>query len=96
MIDNKETIEGQIVSIGQWHVTKTGDRIRDFFVEADGRRTQYYCLTEFCERMKDEKALALGDFYRFEGCVNGLKIAVEDGREIHVNKIMVTKLWKPG
>jgi len=95
MIENKVTIEGKIVSLGEWHETKKGGRIRDFFVEAEGKRTQYYCLTEVVDKDAEPKILVSEHFYRFEGYVNGLLIPNGD-RQLHVNKILLSKIWKPG
>jgi hypothetical protein len=95
MISNKVVIEGTIVSVGVWHETKKGDRIRDFFVNAESHRLQHYCLTQFAAWSTTPTELAVGDFYRFEGHVNGMKFQSETHGETHINKIMVSKLWKP-
>ena len=95
MIANKVTIEGTIVSVGNWHETKKGDLIRDFFVNAESHRLQHYCLTQFAAQSTTPTELNVGDFYRFEGHVNGMKIATAEHGDLHLNKIMVSKLWKP-
>jgi len=95
MISNKVVIEGTVVSVGVWHETKKGDRIRDFFVNAESHRLQHYCLTQFAPAGSEPTEIKPLDFYRFEGHVNGMKIATADHGDLHLNKIMVSKLWKP-
>lgn len=96
MIQNRVIIEGKVISIADWHQTKKGDMIRDLFVEAPAGRIQYYCLTQFEYQGEPERDIKIGEEYRFEGYINGLQINTESQGTIHVNKICIAKLWKPG
>jgi len=95
MIENRVVIEGTVSSIGEFHTTKKGDRLRDFFITAEGKRLQYYCLTQYTSQGERPIDLEIGSFYRFEGYVNGMRILAGEIGEVHVNKIIVSKQWKP-
>jgi hypothetical protein len=96
MIQNRVVIEGKVISIADWHTTKKGDVIRDLFVEASAVRTQYYCLTQFEYKGDPERDIQVGGDYRFEAYVNGMQVTTENHGVIHMNKIIIAKLWKPG
>lgn len=95
MIDNKVILEGTIVSLLDWHELRNGGQVRDIYLEAEGQRINYYCLTEVVQKDQKAKDLAKGDFCRIEGYVNGILIESKHG-PIHGNKIVIAKLWKPG
>lgn len=94
MIDNKIVLDGTIVSVGDWSETIKGGMIRDFNVNAEANRMHYFCLTQHCAKDQDPWDIKIGESYRFEGYTNGIIIKGGE-REFYVNKILVTRIWKP-
>lgn len=93
MIYNKMTIEGIIVSIGDWSETKKGDLIREIQVDAEAKRIQHYSLTQYCKRGEQAEPIQVGEAYQFKGFVNGICFRTPEG-ERYENKICITQLWK--
>lgn len=94
MIRNKVTIDGKVISVGDWKETKNGDLLRDVCVQAEGSRLQHYLLTQFCGQDVKPWEIRIGESYKFEGYVNGLRHKTESG-DVYVNKICISKIWRP-